>query len=174
MPPNLCVSVGRHKPQHCSGASSEGCSRLLHLATRPERARARTAQASSPSGTILSHRMEAARERRASGVHPEGALLGRDDSRMLSDLHKRPGHHRGAVTGGAETAENDFRNFRNFRKRYANQGPHSAAWRMLSPAASSSAMSSTISGSGGACGRARQYSGWRLPSQYLQALVSGG
>jgi hypothetical protein len=45
------------------------------------------------------------------------------------------------VTGPAETAQT---NFRNFRKRYANQGPHSAAWRMLSAAASSrAAMSST-------------------------------
>jgi hypothetical protein len=25
------------------------------------------------------------------------------------------------------------RNFRNFRKRYANQEPHSSAWRMFSP-----------------------------------------
>jgi hypothetical protein len=100
---------------------------------------------------------------------------GRDDGRMLSDLRERPGHHRGAATGPAETAENDFGNFRNFRKRYANQGPQSPAWRMLSPAASSrAAMSSTISGSSGASALARQYSGWRLLSQYLQAWVSGG
>jgi hypothetical protein len=38
--------------------------------------------------------------------------------------------HRSAVTGPAET---DFGNFRNLRKRYANRGPHSPAWRMLSP-----------------------------------------
>ena len=65
--------------------------------------------------------------------------------------------------------------FRNYRQRYAHQGPHSAAWRMLSPAASSTAtMSSAISDSGGASGLARQYSGWRLRSQNMQAGVSGG
>jgi len=41
-------------------------------------------------------------------------------------------------------AESDFGNFRNFRKRYADQEPRSPAWRMLSPAASSrAAMSSS-------------------------------
>jgi len=40
------------------------------------------------------------------------------------------------MTGPAETAEN---NFRNFRKRCANPGAQSPARRMLSPAASSAA-----------------------------------
>jgi hypothetical protein len=40
---------------------------------------------------------------------------GRDGGRMLSDLRERPGHHRGAATGPAEMAANDFGNFRNFR-----------------------------------------------------------
>jgi hypothetical protein len=36
------------------------------------------------------------------------------------------------VSGPAEAAETDFGNFRNFRKRYANQGAQSPAWRLLS------------------------------------------
>jgi hypothetical protein len=50
----------------------------------------------------------------------------------------------------------------------------SPAWRMLSPAASSSATMSLFAISGAASALACQYSRWRLRSQNMQAWVSGG
>ena len=133
------------------GEAERADQRRHHLARDPE-----------PAGQRVRARRQAAQPRAMRRAGPRGA-------RQVGGVREdRP--HRGAVTGPAETAET---NFRNFRKRYANQGPQSPAWRMLSPAASSTATMSSAT-SGGASSFACQYWRCRLRSQNMQAWVSGG
>jgi hypothetical protein len=84
--------------------------------------------------------------------------------------------HRSAVSGAAETAENDFGNFRNFRKRYANQGTHSPADGSLLGARHSSGAHGLCDPRRGATGvaRSQQRSRDLHPRRLLGALSGAG